>query len=84
MWFWLRLVFILYYYAGIKNRKKDKVVFDEQSGTWKRRHGYDHANDEEAIPIIEAKPTDGKSLDLHSLTSAAVIFLCGCESLRKT
>ncbi|CAK8530301.1 unnamed protein product [Lathyrus sativus] len=48
---------------GIKNRKKDKVVFDEQSGTWKRRHGYDRANDEEAIPIIEAKPTDDPDED---------------------
>jgi len=47
-------------YAGIINRNKDKQVYDEQSGTWKRRHGYDRANDEEAIPIIEAKPTDGK------------------------
>lgn len=47
-------------FAGIQKRKKDKVVFDEQSGTWKRSYGYDHANDEDAIPIIEAKPTDGK------------------------
>jgi hypothetical protein len=54
---------VLYYFAGIINRKKDKVVFDEQSETWKRRHGYDRANDEEAIPIIEAKPTDGKSFN---------------------
>ncbi|KAK2393218.1 hypothetical protein P8452_15266 [Trifolium repens] len=48
---------------GIINRKKDKVVFDEQSETWKRRHGYDRANDEEAIPIIEAKPTDDPNED---------------------
>lgn len=46
-------------YAGIIKRNKDKQVYDEPSGTWKRRHGYDRANDEEAIPIIEAKPTDG-------------------------
>ncbi|XP_038878495.1 ribosome biogenesis regulatory protein homolog [Benincasa hispida] len=43
---------------GIKKRKKDKRVYDEQAGTWKRRHGYDRANDEENIPIIEAKMTD--------------------------
>lgn len=45
--------------AGIKNRKKDKIVYDEQTGTWKRRHGYDRVNDDEDIPIIEAKMTDG-------------------------
>lgn len=54
------LYYNLRYLAGIKNRKKDKLVLDEQSGTWKRRYGYDHANDEENIPIIEAKMTDGK------------------------
>ncbi|PON88975.1 Ribosomal biogenesis regulatory protein [Trema orientale] len=43
---------------GIKNRKKDKVAYDEQTGTWKRRYGYDHANDEENVPIIDAKMTD--------------------------
>ncbi|KAK7388614.1 hypothetical protein VNO78_23436 [Psophocarpus tetragonolobus] len=43
---------------GIQKRKKDKIVYDEQSGTWKRRFGYDRANDEDAVPIIEAKPTD--------------------------
>ncbi|RVW95417.1 Ribosome biogenesis regulatory protein-like [Vitis vinifera] len=43
---------------GIKNRKKDKIVYDEQTGTWKRRHGYDRVNDDEDIPIIEAKMTD--------------------------
>lgn len=48
--------------AGIKNRKKDKVVYDEQTGTWKRRHGYDRVNDDEDIPIIEAKMTDGIQL----------------------
>jgi regulator of ribosome biosynthesis len=39
---------------------KDKIEYDEQTGTWKRRYGYDRANDEENIPIIEAKMTDGK------------------------
>lgn len=34
--------------------------FDEQTGTWKRRHGYDRVNDDNDIPIIEAKETDGK------------------------
>ncbi|KDP32387.1 hypothetical protein JCGZ_13312 [Jatropha curcas] len=43
---------------GIKKRKKDKVLWDEQTGTWKRRFGYDRVNDDEDIPIIEAKMTD--------------------------
>eukprot|EP00252_Welwitschia_mirabilis_P016758 TRINITY_DN3712_c0_g1_i1.p1 TRINITY_DN3712_c0_g1~~TRINITY_DN3712_c0_g1_i1.p1 ORF type:complete len:323 (-),score=98.27 TRINITY_DN3712_c0_g1_i1:326-1294(-) len=43
---------------GIKKRKRSKLVFDEQSGEWKRRHGYKRAGDENNIPIIEAKPTD--------------------------
>lgn len=50
------------YLAGIKKRKKDKVVWDEQTGTWKRRYGYDHVNDDKDVPIIEAKMTDGKCL----------------------
>ncbi|KAI5640730.1 hypothetical protein M9H77_00460 [Catharanthus roseus] len=40
---------------GIQKRKKDKIVFDEQTGTWKRRHGYDRVNDDKDVPIIEAK-----------------------------
>ncbi|KAJ7956672.1 Ribosome biogenesis regulatory protein [Quillaja saponaria] len=43
---------------GIKNRKKDKIAYDEQTGSWKRTYGYDHANDEDNVPIIEAKMTD--------------------------
>lgn len=50
----------LTYHAGINKRKKDKLAFDEQTGTWKRRHGYDRVNDDKDIPIIEAKMTDGK------------------------
>nr|GMD95377.1 ribosome biogenesis regulatory protein homolog [Ipomoea batatas] len=45
---------------GIQKHKKDKILFDEQTGTWKRRHGYDRVNDDNDIPIIEAKETDGK------------------------
>lgn len=49
---------------GIKKRKKDKIVYDEQTGTWKRRHGYDRVNDDQDIPIIDAKMTDGNNLKL--------------------
>ncbi|WCJ40904.1 hypothetical protein M5689_021803 [Euphorbia peplus] len=48
---------------GIKNRKKDKVVWDEQTGTWKRRYGYDRVNDDADVPIIEAKMTDEPGVD---------------------
>ncbi|TYI79383.1 hypothetical protein E1A91_D05G018900v1 [Gossypium mustelinum] len=48
---------------GIKKRKKDKVVWDEQTGTWKRRFGYDRVNDDKDIPIIEAKMTDEPGVD---------------------
>ncbi|CAI9100162.1 OLC1v1037102C1 [Oldenlandia corymbosa var. corymbosa] len=43
---------------GIQKHKKEKLVFDEQTGTWKRRHGYDRVNDDNDVPIIEAKMTD--------------------------
>lgn len=49
-----------YPYAGIQKHKKEKIVFDEQTGTWKRRHGYDRVNDDNDIPIIEAKMDEGK------------------------
>ncbi|KAL2487366.1 Ribosome biogenesis regulatory protein-like protein [Abeliophyllum distichum] len=48
---------------GIQKRKKDKLVFDEQTDTWKRRHGYDRVNDDKDIPIIEAKMTDEPGKD---------------------
>eukprot|EP00262_Sarcandra_glabra_P001795 TRINITY_DN1195_c0_g1_i2.p1 TRINITY_DN1195_c0_g1~~TRINITY_DN1195_c0_g1_i2.p1 ORF type:complete len:320 (+),score=74.99 TRINITY_DN1195_c0_g1_i2:170-1129(+) len=51
---------------GIKNRKKDKIVYDEQTGTWKRRHGYDRVNDDKDVPIIEAKMTDEPGVDPFS------------------
>ncbi|KAA3471635.1 ribosome biogenesis regulatory protein-like protein [Gossypium australe] len=39
-------------------KRKDNVAWDEQTGTWKRRFGYDSINDDKDIPIIEAKMTD--------------------------
>ncbi|KAM7509397.1 hypothetical protein LguiA_019850 [Lonicera macranthoides] len=48
---------------GIQNRKKDKIVFDEQTSSWKRRHGYDRVNDDKDVPIIEAKMTDEPGVD---------------------
>ncbi|GAA0141152.1 ribosomal protein [Lithospermum erythrorhizon] len=43
---------------GIQKKKSDKVVFDEQTGKWKRRHGFDLVNDDNDVPIIEAKMND--------------------------
>ncbi|KAL6503101.1 hypothetical protein OROHE_023730 [Orobanche hederae] len=48
---------------GIQKRKKEKLVFDDQTDTWKRRHGYDRVNDINDIPIIEAKDTDEPGTD---------------------
>ena len=54
--------------SGIKKHKKEKIAYDEKSGTWKRNYGYDRANDEDDVPIIEAKPTNGNNLADHFLT----------------
>ncbi|KAL9224460.1 hypothetical protein vseg_000489 [Gypsophila vaccaria] len=48
---------------GIKKRKKDKIAYDEKSESWKRTYGYDRANDENDVPIIEAKPSDEPGVD---------------------
>ena len=40
---------------GIKKRKRSKMVYDEQQDEWKRRYGYDRANDSTKIAIVEAK-----------------------------
>lgn len=51
---------------GIQKHKKDKRVFDEQTGNWKRRYGYDRVNDDNDVPIIEAKLTDEPGEDPFS------------------
>jgi regulator of ribosome biosynthesis len=43
---------------GIVKRKRSKLVYDDAAGEWRRRHGYKKANDDNDIPIIEAKSTD--------------------------
>jgi len=48
---------------GIKNRKRDKLVFDDQTESWKRQYGYDRVNDDNDVPIIEAKMTDEPGVD---------------------
>lgn len=54
--------------TGIQNKKKSKIAYDEKTGTWKRTYGYDHANDADDVPIIDAKMADG----IHFLP----LFLC--------
>lgn len=39
---------------GIVKRKRSAMEFDETSQEWRRRFGYKKANDEAAVPIIEA------------------------------
>jgi regulator of ribosome biosynthesis len=48
---------------GIQKRKKEKVVWDEQTNQFKRRHGYDRVNDDNDVPIIEAKESDEPGVD---------------------
>ncbi|PKA57019.1 Ribosome biogenesis regulatory protein like [Apostasia shenzhenica] len=55
---------------GINKRKKGKRLFDEQTGSWKRRHGYDRVNDDKDVPIIEAKSTDEPGEDPFSKRQA--------------
>ena len=43
---------------GIEKRKRSKVEWDEASQEWKRRYGYKRANDESAVPVMEAGPND--------------------------
>jgi len=43
---------------GIKKRKKDKLVYDEETQSWKRRYGYGGATDDKDEWIVPAKDTD--------------------------
>ena len=40
---------------GIKKRKRSKMVFDEQTDEWRRRHGKDRAGDANKIIIMDGK-----------------------------
>jgi regulator of ribosome biosynthesis len=43
---------------GIVKRKRSKYAFDENTGEFKRRYGYDRVNDINDVAIIEAKKSD--------------------------
>lgn len=51
---------------GIVKRKKSKLVWDEVHQEWRRSHGYKKANDENAVPIIEARDMDKAGEDPFS------------------
>lgn len=53
---------------GIKKRKRSKMVFDEQTDEWKRRHGYDRAGDANKVIIMDGKWSEipGKTEDPFS------------------
>ncbi|GIL88312.1 hypothetical protein Vretifemale_16225, partial [Volvox reticuliferus] len=55
---------------GIVKRKRSKLVYDETTGEWRRRHGYKRANDDNDIPIIEAKATDKPGEDPFAVLAA--------------
>jgi regulator of ribosome biosynthesis len=50
---------------GANKTKRSRKVFDESTGEWKFRHGYDKANatDGSSWPIMEVKPGDDPYLD---------------------
>lgn len=50
---------------GIKNRKKERMVFDEVTQTWKPRYGYGRAigTGNNVAPIVELKPSDPDDVD---------------------
>merc|ERR1712136_189221 len=56
---------------GMKKRKKDKLVYDEASGKWKRRHGYDKANEKEKNWMMPYKKTEDTSVDLFKKQTEA-------------
>lgn len=51
---------------GIQKQKRSKLVWDEATDSWKRRWGYDKANDDDAVPVIEADPQDALGEDPFS------------------
>mmetsp|Transcript_34914 Transcript_34914/g.84438 ORF Transcript_34914/g.84438 Transcript_34914/m.84438 type:complete len:301 (+) Transcript_34914:341-1243(+) len=48
---------------GIRKRKKDKIVYDESAGEWRRRYGYKKAGDINDMWAIPAKMNETDGLD---------------------
>jgi regulator of ribosome biosynthesis len=47
----------------LNKEKRSQKVFDEESGEWKFRHGYNRANDVKEWPIMEVNPNDDPNAD---------------------
>jgi regulator of ribosome biosynthesis len=47
----------------LNREKRSQKVFDEESGEWKFRHGYNRANDVKEWPIMEVNPNDDPNAD---------------------
>ena len=45
---------------GIVKKKRSRLVLDEATGEYKRRHGYQRANNEADQVILEARASDGE------------------------
>ena len=56
---------------GITKRKRSKLVFDELTQDWKRRHGYGKANDVNDLAIVEAKLSDAPGADPFAVAKKA-------------
>jgi len=48
---------------GIRQRKKEKQIWDSTTQEWRRRYGYKRANDINDTWVIEAKPTEDAGAD---------------------
>ncbi|EFJ46846.1 hypothetical protein VOLCADRAFT_118049 [Volvox carteri f. nagariensis] len=55
---------------GIVKRKRSKLAYDDTTGEWRRRYGYKRLNDDNDIPIIEAKATDKPGEDPFAALAA--------------
>lgn len=54
---------------GMTKRKKDKLVYDDRTGKWKRRHGYDKANEKGKDWLVPYKKTEDSTVDLFEKQS---------------
>ena len=56
---------------GIAKRKRSKLVYDEDAGEWRRRHGYKRAGDDADVHVVDAKPGDRPGSDPFTEAAAA-------------
>ena len=56
---------------GIAKRKRSKLVFDDDAGEWRRRHGYKRAGDDADVVVVDAKPGDVVGSDPFTEAAAA-------------